>query len=180
MTLPASSCSSTFQLQLGRDITVHLPTVLYRFWAIVALGALALPEIQAGLASKHWLLILVLAVSVSLLLAGLWYQKADSMQLQQAKPWILHWASVLAVCGLFLQTLARPEIELQWVLQQLLLLLALAFLVGGLHLHRRLLGLGLALVLVYAYHLGVGYMAGIIGGLVVAAGLWACSLPPGE
>lgn len=112
---------------------------------------------------------------MSIALFAAWLRGADESAQEMAKPWVLHWSALLVASALAVLNLQYSGAQAETAARALLLAFSLGFMTAGLYLHKRFLALGLALAFCYLYWMLHGAAAGLVTGVIFAAGLLSMS-----
>lgn len=118
---------------------VGAPTAILILWAAVGVPGFALVDLARAAIPWYWLVAAPLAMIASILLARRATARRGEIERPSGLRWLWHWVGLLVAVVGFVLLAAAGLIPFHVLGPTIVLLLAVAYFLGGIHLDRRLL-----------------------------------------
>lgn len=126
---------------VGRTLSrpVGGPTAILLLWAAIGVPGFALVDLARGAVPWYWLVATPLGMIASILLGRRAAERRGEIDRARGTRWVWHWVGLLMAVGSFVVLAAVGLIPFRILYTTIVLLLAVAYFLAGIHLDRRLL-----------------------------------------
>lgn len=164
---------------VGRALSRALgtPTAILILWAAIAAPGFALVDLARAAVPWYWLVAAPLGLIASILLARRAVERRGETDRTIDLRWVWHWAGLLVAIGGCVLLAAVGLIPFQVLNPTIVLLLAVAYFLAGMHLDRRLLWVAAALAAAFPVIVLVPRFGWTAAGVLVAIALIGITLP---
>ena len=158
------------------DLDHRSPRAITLLWAAIVLVGVPMNDFAPQSVPWYWMVAGPAGFVISTLLGWQASRRAGQVRRRDGLRYVLHWGGLLVAIALAVLLIPANLVSGNGISPIILLLLALAYFLGGIHLERPMLWVGLLLAASYVFVLYVSTYAWTIVGVAGALALAATSL----
>jgi hypothetical protein len=159
------------QVVADADRPPRSPAAIPLLWAVIALGGFPLVDFAPRYIGSYWMVAGPAGFVISLYIGWRYGRESGQVRKSEGMRYLLHWGALLVTIGLAVILIPAGVIVDTALSPIVLLILALTYFLGGVHLERPMMAIGILLAAGYLMVLAVPRYAWTLLGVIAAVAL---------